>query len=32
VALTGGAFITVVLGIFPQPVLDLAEKAANLVG
>jgi NADH-quinone oxidoreductase subunit N len=32
VALTGGTFITIVLGIFPQPVLDLAEKAANLVG
>ncbi len=32
VALTFGVVVTVVLGVFPQPVLDLAAKAATLVG
>ncbi|MFN2518935.1 MAG: NADH-quinone oxidoreductase subunit NuoN [Jatrophihabitantaceae bacterium] len=32
VALTFGVVVTVVLGIFPQPILDLAAKAATLVG
>ena len=32
IALTFGVVVTVVLGVFPQPVLDLADKAANLVG
>ncbi len=32
VALTFGVFVTVFLGIVPQPVLDLAAKAAKLVG
>jgi len=32
IALTFGVVVTVVLGIFPQPLLDLADKAANLVG
>jgi NADH-quinone oxidoreductase subunit N len=32
VALTFGMVVTVVLGIFPQPILDLAAKAATLVG
>jgi NADH-quinone oxidoreductase subunit N len=33
VALTCGVVVTIVLGIFPQPVLDLATKAAgSLIG
>jgi NADH-quinone oxidoreductase subunit N len=32
VALTFGMVVTVVLGVFPQPILDLAAKAATLVG
>ena len=32
VALTLGVLATVALGIFPQPVIDLASKAATLVG
>jgi NADH-quinone oxidoreductase subunit N len=32
VALTFGVIVTVGLGVFPQPVLDLAAKAARLVG
>ncbi|MCU1656848.1 MAG: nuoN [Pseudonocardiales bacterium] len=32
VALTLGVLVTVVLGIVPQPILDLAAKAAHLVG
>ena len=32
VALTVGVLVTVVLGIVPQPVLDLASKAGKLVG
>jgi NADH-quinone oxidoreductase subunit N len=32
VALTFGVLVTVVLGIVPQPVLDLASKAGKLVG
>ena len=32
VALTFGVVVTVVLGVIPQPVLDLAAKAAKLVG
>ncbi|MDP9117583.1 MAG: NADH-quinone oxidoreductase subunit NuoN [Actinomycetota bacterium] len=32
VALTFGAVVAVVLGIVPQPVLDLASKASKLVG
>jgi NADH-quinone oxidoreductase subunit N len=31
VALTFGVVVTVVLGVFPQPVLDLAAKAAQIV-
>jgi NADH-quinone oxidoreductase subunit N len=31
-ALTLGVLATVVLGVFPQPVIDLATKAATLVG
>jgi NADH-quinone oxidoreductase subunit N len=31
VALTFGVVITVVLGIFPQPIVDLATKASSLV-
>jgi NADH-quinone oxidoreductase subunit N len=31
-ALTLGVLATVVLGVFPQPVIDLANKAATLVG
>jgi NADH-quinone oxidoreductase subunit N len=32
VALTFGVLVTVVLGIVPQPILDLASKAGKLVG
>ena len=32
VALTFGVVVTVVLGLFPQPILDLAAKAARLTG
>jgi NADH-quinone oxidoreductase subunit N len=33
VALTVGVVVTVILGVFPQPVLDLATKAASsLIG
>ena len=32
VALTFGVVVTIVLGLFPQPILDLAAKAATLVG
>ncbi len=32
VALTLGTLVTIVLGVFPQPVLDLAEHAAKLRG
>jgi NADH-quinone oxidoreductase subunit N len=32
VALTIGVLVTIVLGIFPQPVIDLASKASHLVG
>jgi NADH-quinone oxidoreductase subunit N len=32
VALTVAAAVTLVLGIIPQPLLDLADKAAHLVG
>ncbi len=32
VALTFGVVVTVVLGVFPQPIIDLAGKAANLLG
>ncbi|WP_375477372.1 NADH-quinone oxidoreductase subunit NuoN [uncultured Jatrophihabitans sp.] len=32
VALTFGVAVTVVLGLFPQPVIDLAGKAAKLLG
>jgi len=32
VALTAGLVVTVVLGVFPQPIIDLATKAAHLVG
>jgi NADH-quinone oxidoreductase subunit N len=31
VALTVGVVVTIFLGVFPQPVVDLASKAANLV-
>lgn len=31
VALTVGVVVTVVLGVFPQPIVDLATKAATLV-
>jgi NADH-quinone oxidoreductase subunit N len=32
IALTFGVVVTIVLGIVPQPILDLAAKAAKLVG
>ena len=32
VALTLGVLVTVILGVIPQPVLDLASKAGRLVG
>jgi NADH-quinone oxidoreductase subunit N len=33
VALTVGAVVTVLLGVFPQPIIDLATKAAgSLIG
>ncbi|MEO9140189.1 MAG: NADH-quinone oxidoreductase subunit NuoN [Jatrophihabitans sp.] len=32
IALTFGVVVTVVLGVFPQPVLDLAQRAAHLTG
>jgi NADH-quinone oxidoreductase subunit N len=32
VALTFGVVVTVVLGVFPQPLLDLATRAAHLTG
>lgn len=32
VALTFGVVVTLVLGLFPQPILDLAAKAAHLTG
>jgi NADH-quinone oxidoreductase subunit N len=32
VALTFAVVVTVVLGVFPQPIVDLAAKAATLVG
>jgi NADH-quinone oxidoreductase subunit N len=32
VALTFGVLVTIVLGVVPQPVLDLASKAGKLVG
>ncbi len=32
VALTFGVVVTVVLGLFPQPIIDLATKAAKLTG
>jgi NADH-quinone oxidoreductase subunit N len=32
VALTFGMVVTVAMGVFPQPILDLAAKAATLVG
>ena len=32
VALTFGVVVTIVLGLFPQPILDLAGKAAKLTG
>jgi NADH-quinone oxidoreductase subunit N len=32
VALTFGVVVTIVLGVFPQPILDLAVKAAHLTG
>jgi len=32
IALTFGVVVTVVLGVFPQPILDLAAKAAYLTG
>jgi NADH-quinone oxidoreductase subunit N len=32
IALTFGVVVTIVLGVFPQPVIDLAAKAAHLVG
>jgi NADH-quinone oxidoreductase subunit N len=32
VALTFGVVVTVVLGVFPQPIIDLADKAATLLG
>ncbi|SHG07583.1 NADH-quinone oxidoreductase subunit N [Jatrophihabitans endophyticus] len=32
IALTFGVVVTVVLGVFPQPILDLATKAARLTG
>ena len=32
VALTVGLLVTIVLGVFPQPIIDLAGKAATLLG
>ena len=32
IALTVGVFVTIFLGVFPQPILDLAGKAAHLTG
>jgi NADH-quinone oxidoreductase subunit N len=32
IALTFGVVVTVILGVFPQPIIDLAEKAAHLTG
>jgi NADH-quinone oxidoreductase subunit N len=32
VALTVGIVVTIVLGVFPQPVIDLASKAAFFTG
>jgi NADH-quinone oxidoreductase subunit N len=32
IALTFGVVVTIFLGIFPQPILDLATKAAHLTG
>ncbi|WP_375500568.1 NADH-quinone oxidoreductase subunit NuoN [uncultured Jatrophihabitans sp.] len=32
IALTFGVVVTVFLGVFPQPILDLAQKAAHLTG
>jgi NADH-quinone oxidoreductase subunit N len=32
IALTMGTLVTIVLGVFPQPILDLAEHAAKLRG
>jgi NADH-quinone oxidoreductase subunit N len=32
VALTFGVVVTIVLGLFPQPIIDLAGKAAKLTG
>ena len=32
IALTVGVFVTIFLGVFPQPILDLANKAAHLTG
>ncbi len=32
VALTIVVFVTILLGIFPQPVIDLASRAAHLTG
>ncbi len=32
VALTFGVVVTIVLGLFPQPIIDLASKAAKLTG
>jgi NADH-quinone oxidoreductase subunit N len=29
IALTFGVVVTIVLGVFPQPILDLAAKAAH---
>ena len=32
IALTFGVVVTIFLGVFPQPILDLAQKAAHLTG
>jgi len=32
VALTFGVLVTIVLGVFPQPLVDLATRAAHLTG
>jgi NADH-quinone oxidoreductase subunit N len=32
VALTFGVLVTIVLGVFPQPLIDLANRAAHLTG
>ncbi|HET8586941.1 MAG TPA: NADH-quinone oxidoreductase subunit NuoN [Candidatus Limnocylindria bacterium] len=32
IALTFGVVVTIVLGVFPQPIIDLAAKAAHLTG